>query len=74
MKLSAATVTDGLNGKVINLISNDVATFDYATCFLMETWVGPTEAIIMGYFIYREIGFYGLIGIGFMVTFIPLQG
>lgn len=65
---------DGLNGQVINLISNDVATLDYATCFLQELWVGPVEAIIMGYFIYQEIEFYGLIGIGVIVLFIPLQG
>lgn len=65
---------DGMNGQVINLISNDVATLDYATCFFQELWVGPVEAIIMGYFIYREIKFYGLIGIGVMLLFIPLQG
>lgn len=74
LKMSASTRTDGLNGQAVNLISNDVATFDYATCFLQELWVGPVEAIVMGFFIYKEIGYFGLVGIGLMVIFIPLQG
>lgn len=74
LRMSVCTVTDGINGQAVNLISNDVATFDYATCFLQELWVGPVEAVVMGYFIYREIGYPGLIGIGVMLAFIPLQG
>lgn len=74
LRMSVCTVSDGLNGQAVNLISNDVATFDYATCFLQELWVGPVEAGIMGYFIYREIGYSGLVGIVVMLAFIPLQG
>lgn len=74
LRMSVCTVTDGINGQAVNLISNDVATFDYATCFLQELWVGPVEAVVMGYFIYREIGYPGLIGIAVMLAFIPLQG
>lgn len=74
LKMSVCTVTDGINGQAVNLISNDVATFDYTTCFIQELWVGPVEGVIMGYFIYREIGYSGIIGIGVMMMFIPLQG
>lgn len=74
LRMSVCTITDGINGQAVNLISNDVATFDYATCFLQELWVGPVEAVVMGYFIYREIQCSGLFGIAVILAFIPLQG
>uniref|UniRef100_A0A182M8V5 Uncharacterized protein n=1 Tax=Anopheles culicifacies TaxID=139723 RepID=A0A182M8V5_9DIPT len=74
LKLSRSTTAgDGLNGKIINLLSNDVGKFDIALCFIHDLWKGPMEAILLGYFIYREIGFSGLLGMAFLLSFIPLQ-
>ncbi|XP_053685732.1 ATP-binding cassette sub-family C member 4 [Sabethes cyaneus] len=74
MKLSkSATNTDGLSGKIINLLSNDVSKFDVALAFVHDLWKGPSECLLLGYFIYLEIGYSGLLGMAFLLSFIPLQ-
>lgn len=73
LKLTKSAAVDGLNGQVINLMSNDVARFDVTMGFVHDLWKGPVELVLMGYFIYREIGYYGLTGIGFLMCFLPIQ-
>lgn len=63
-----------MNGQVINLMTNDVGKFDMAMAFIHDLWKGPLESILLGYFIYREIGISAVIGMAFMLSFIPLQG
>lgn len=73
LKLSKSVSVDGLNGQVINIMSNDVARFDQTVGFLSYLVKGPVELVLMAYFIYREISFYGLIGVGFLLCVIPIQ-
>ncbi|XP_058839982.1 ATP-binding cassette sub-family C member 4-like [Topomyia yanbarensis] len=73
LRITKAAGTDGLTGQVINLMSNDVAKFDTAASFVHDTWKGPIELVVFGYLIYRQIGVAGLIGIAFLLSFIPLQ-
>lgn len=73
LRITKAAGTDGLTGQVINLMSNDVAKFDTAVGFVQDIWKGPIELLVLGFFIYREIGFAGLLGIAFLLSFIPLQ-
>ncbi|XP_055588089.1 ATP-binding cassette sub-family C member 4-like [Uranotaenia lowii] len=69
----SATGAEGLSGKVLNLLSNDVGKFDVALAFVHDLWKGPMESILLGYLIYREIGISGIIGMSFLLGFIPLQ-
>lgn len=62
-----------MHGKVINLLSNDLAKFDIALAFFHDIWKGPFETILIGYLIYREIGVAGIVGIVFILSFIPIQ-
>uniref|UniRef100_A0A182MB86 Uncharacterized protein n=1 Tax=Anopheles culicifacies TaxID=139723 RepID=A0A182MB86_9DIPT len=71
--LSLSNTTDGLSGTVINLMANDVSRFDYAVIFFHDLWKGPVELVIVAVLVYREIGPAGLIGIGFLLLFIPIQ-
>ncbi|XP_062563901.1 probable multidrug resistance-associated protein lethal(2)03659 [Armigeres subalbatus] len=73
LRITKAAGTDGLTGQVINLMSNDVSNFDTAVGFVQDIWKGPIELLVLGFFIYREIGVAGLIGIAFLLSFIPLQ-
>lgn len=73
MRLTKSVGIDGLNGQIINLMSNDVARFDLTVGFVHDLWKGPIELGLLGYFIYREIGYYGWIGIGVLLMFIPIQ-
>lgn len=54
-------------------MTNDVGKFDLALAFLHDLWKGPLEVFIFGYFVYREMGISGVIGIGFILSIIPLQ-
>lgn len=73
LRLTRSVAIDGTNGQVINLMSNDVARFDPFVSLLHDLWKGPLELGLMGYCIYREIGAYGLLGIGFLLCFLPVQ-
>lgn len=64
---------DGLNGQVINLMTGDTSKFDFVLAFVHDLWKGPLEMMLFGYFLYREIGWYGFLGIGFILSFVPLQ-
>jgi hypothetical protein len=74
LRLSKSVSNDGVGGKIVNLLSNDISRFDIALTLLQDLWKGPLEALLLGYFIYREIGVAGIIGIAFLLSFIPLQG
>ncbi|XP_035890492.1 uncharacterized protein LOC118502378 [Anopheles stephensi] len=73
LRITKAAGTDGMTGQVINLMSNDVAKFDTATGFVHDIWKGLIELLVLGFFIYRQIGISGLFGIAFLLSFIPLQ-
>lgn len=73
MSLPKSAVSAGLNGKVINLLSNDLARFEIALAFVHDIWKGPMEALLFTYFIYQEIGIGAIVGIAFLLSFIPLQ-
>uniref|UniRef100_A0A1A9WTQ7 Multidrug resistance-associated protein lethal(2)03659 n=1 Tax=Glossina brevipalpis TaxID=37001 RepID=A0A1A9WTQ7_9MUSC len=73
LRMSKNTNNDELRGRAINLLSNDLGRFDIALCFLHDIWKGPTESLIIGYLMFREIGISAIIGVTFMLSFIPLQ-
>ncbi|XP_053685775.1 ATP-binding cassette sub-family C member 4-like [Sabethes cyaneus] len=73
LEMSSAQSTDGLSGRVINLMSNDVSRFDYAVIFFHDLWKGPVELLIVSVLVYRLIGVSGLVGIVLLLLFIPGQ-
>jgi hypothetical protein len=73
LKFKKSSVAEGLNGQLINLMSNDVSKFDLAVGFFHDSYKGPIEAIFLSYFIYREIGMSGLLGVSLLICFIPFQ-
>ncbi|XP_058461370.1 probable multidrug resistance-associated protein lethal(2)03659 isoform X2 [Malaya genurostris] len=73
-QMSTTLSADGLSGRIINLMSNDVSRFDYAVIFFHDLWKGPVELVIVSVLVYRLIGPVGLIGIALLLLFIPGQG
>lgn len=71
--MSRSVQEDGMHGRVINLLSNDFSKFDIALCFIHDVWKGPFETILLGFLIWREIGISGVVGILFILSFIPIQ-
>ncbi|XP_031635556.1 multidrug resistance-associated protein 4-like [Contarinia nasturtii] len=73
LRLSKSLTEEGQNGKIINLLSSDLAKFDIGLAFLHDTWKGPLEAIVFFLVIYIEIGISAVFGMAFLASFIPLQ-
>ncbi|KAL5283205.1 ABCC4.2 family protein [Megaselia abdita] len=73
LKLSKSSSNDGLNGKAINIMSNDLGKFDICLVFLHDLWKGPVESLLLGTVMFVHIQYAAIIGIGFMFLFIPLQ-
>ncbi|XP_061388505.1 probable multidrug resistance-associated protein lethal(2)03659 [Musca vetustissima] len=74
LKLPKSAASDRLRARAINILSNDLSSFDYALSFLHDVWKGPAESLLIGYLMYKEIGLSAIIGVAFMLSFIPLQG
>ncbi|XP_053622023.1 probable multidrug resistance-associated protein lethal(2)03659 isoform X2 [Plodia interpunctella] len=66
--------SEGLAGHVINLLTTDAQRFDMASLFLVDLVKTPIESTLIIYLMYRQIGFAALIGVAFLLLFIPLQG
>ncbi|XP_077301224.1 putative multidrug resistance-associated protein lethal(2)03659 [Arctopsyche grandis] len=64
---------DDLNGRILNLLSTDVNRFEYCCMFFLELWQAPIEGAIVIYIMYANIGPACLIGVSFLLAFIPFQ-
>jgi ATP-binding cassette, subfamily C (CFTR/MRP), member 4 len=71
--MSKSSQVDGLHGRVINLLSNDIGKFENAICYMHDVWKGPFETILLGYLIYRQVGISGIVGVLFILSFVPIQ-
>ncbi|KAG6454571.1 hypothetical protein O3G_MSEX008773 [Manduca sexta] len=66
--------SEGLAGHVVNLLTTDAQRFDMACLFMVDLVRTPIESTIIVYLMYRQIGVATLIGVAFLLSFIPLQG
>lgn len=74
LRLKKCAFDDDQNGKIMNLLANDLARLDDAIILLYMVWLGPLKAIAFSAVIYMEIGIAGIIGMIFLLSFLPLQG
>ncbi|OXU26939.1 hypothetical protein TSAR_013829 [Trichomalopsis sarcophagae] len=61
-------------GQVLNLLSNDVSRLDHAVFYLHYIWMAPLQAILVFYFLYREVDLAAGSGILLQLLFIPILG
>ncbi|CAK1546481.1 unnamed protein product [Leptosia nina] len=66
--------SEGLAGHVVNLLTTDAQRFDMASVFMVDLVRTPVESVIIVYLMYRQIGVSSIIGVAFLLMFIPLQG
>lgn len=74
LRLTKSQSDDGENGRIINLLSNDVLKIDMALQVLHYILKGPLEVLLFATVIYMEIGVAALVGVLFLISFVPLQG
>lgn len=73
LRLSQTALGETALGKVVNLLSNDVGRFDLVSMFIHSMWSAPLMAIIVGYLLWIESGWAGMIGILVVFVVVPLQ-
>lgn len=73
LRLSQTALGQTAPGKVVNLLSNDVNRFDIVSLFLNAMWTAPLMALIVGYLLWVEVGWAGMIGIAVVFVVVPIQ-
>lgn len=73
LKLSQTALGQTTAGQLVNLLSNDVNRFDVVVVFVHQLWIGPLETIVVSYLMYRKVGWSAVIGVAFLLMFVPLQ-
>ncbi|KRT83618.1 ABC transporter ATP-binding protein, partial [Oryctes borbonicus] len=73
LKLSTSSLIGVTNGKIVTLMTKDVALFDSAIVLAHDLWIGIIQVIVMTYVMYQHIGVSAIFGVGFLILLIPLQ-
>lgn len=73
--MSQVSIGEVAGGKLVNLLSNDIARFDYAFMFLHNLWVIPIQTAVVLYFLWEVAGYAPFVGLFSVVLLIlPIQG
>ncbi|XP_056648643.1 ATP-binding cassette sub-family C member 4-like [Diorhabda sublineata] len=72
-RLSRTALGDTPPGKVVNLLSNDVSRFNFASMIIQQLWIGPVSSIIVIIMLYQRAGLPGIAGIILIFIMSPLQ-
>lgn len=73
LRLTKSSIDENQTGKIINLVSNDLDKFGDGVEALHDIWRGPLESAAFFTIIYMEIGVAAVVGMVFLLSFIPLQ-
>ncbi|XP_055536688.1 probable multidrug resistance-associated protein lethal(2)03659 [Wyeomyia smithii] len=69
----SVAASDGLNGKIINLLSSDVGTIDDIFYSLHDLWKPLLECALITFLVYQVLGYSGLLGMVLILSVIPFQ-
>lgn len=62
------------SGYLVNLLSNDVARFDYGFLFTHFIWILPFQSALVCYLIWQRIGWAAVVGtVGLLLKTVPVQ-
>lgn len=67
------TLSDGISGQAINLMSNDITRFELALSFLNDLWQSPVGSTIAGFLVYQQIEMAAFGGLALFAIFMPFQ-
>jgi hypothetical protein len=72
--LSATARQDFSSGRVQNLITTDAARVEMFLQYIHVFWSSPMQIIIISGFLISQIGVAALVGLAFIMLFVPFQG
>ncbi|XP_041973788.1 ATP-binding cassette sub-family C member 4-like [Aricia agestis] len=74
LRMNQTSLSNVAAGKLVNLLSNDVARFDMAFMFLHYIWLVPVQVALVAYFLYEAAGYAPFVGLfGVVVLILPVQ-
>lgn len=73
LRMSQTALGETSPGQIINLLSNDVNRFDSMSKFVHALWCSPFLVIIIGYLLWQEAQWAGLIGLAIVFIIVPIQ-
>lgn len=62
-----------MSGHILNILANDLYRAENGIGALATICTGPLGVLLFGFVIYMETGFSGIVGILFMLVFVPIQ-
>ncbi|RVE50388.1 hypothetical protein evm_004925 [Chilo suppressalis] len=74
LRLNQVSVSEVAGGKLVNLLSNDVARFDFAFMFMHYLWIIPIQVAVVLYFLWGVGGYAPFVGLfGVTIMILPIQ-
>ncbi|KAK4879108.1 hypothetical protein RN001_007254 [Aquatica leii] len=73
LKLNKAALRQTTPGQIINLLSNDITTFETFFNLTHHIFVTPLQTCLVLYLTYREIGISAILGASLIFLFIPIH-
>lgn len=73
LQMSKSSMDGHQLGKIVNLLSTDLRTFEDLVYCVYTLWRCPFDIVVTLIIIYMEIGAAAFIGVGFLVCFIPMK-
>ncbi|KAF5283718.1 hypothetical protein FQR65_LT13753 [Abscondita terminalis] len=73
LKLSKAAFSKTNAGQIMNIISNDIKNFERYPYITNYIWIGPAQTAVITFFLYKEVGYSAIVGVLFILLFIPLN-
>ncbi|XP_047534615.1 uncharacterized protein LOC125069235 [Vanessa atalanta] len=74
LRMNQVSISEVAAGKLVNILSNDVARFDMAFMFLHYLWLVPVQLAIVLYFLYGAGGYAPYVGLfGVVLLVLPIQ-
>lgn len=75
LRLSSHSLNQYGSGEIINLLTSDVGMFDALVHSLNYLLITPFHIILVGYFVWQEVGIVCLVGIfAIIILSFPLAG
>lgn len=73
LRMSQTAMGETSSGHIVNLLSNDVSRFESMAKFLNAIWCSPLLVSIVGYLLWQEVRWAGLIGLAIVFIIVPIQ-
>ncbi|XP_059049414.1 ATP-binding cassette sub-family C member 4-like [Achroia grisella] len=74
LRMSQIALGEVAGGKLVNLLSNDLARLDYALMFLHYLWLIPIQTSVVLYLLYNAAGYAPYVGLfSVIIVIFPIQ-